>query len=77
MAVLAGRFCEYAYKTTDQTTLYETFEQFLQTLERRCDPGEPAYLNWTVDVETPNIVYYQVKFERSKRGVYNYGNEFG
>ncbi|KAK7602289.1 hypothetical protein V9T40_009730 [Parthenolecanium corni] len=55
----AGRFCEYAYKTTDQTTLYETFEQFLQTLERRCDPGEPAYLNWTVDVETPNIVYYQ------------------
>ncbi|XKL66519.1 hypothetical protein PGB90_009939 [Kerria lacca] len=55
----AGRFCEWAYKTTDHTALYETFEHFFKTLELRCDPGEPAYLNWTVDYETPNIVYYQ------------------
>ncbi|XP_065222877.1 protein Skeletor, isoforms B/C [Planococcus citri] len=55
----AGRYCEWAYKTTDQTTLYDTFEQFFKTLELRCDPGEPAYLNWTVDYETPNLLYYQ------------------
>lgn len=67
VAVLAGRFCEYAYKTTDQTTLYETFEQFSQTLERRCDPGEPAFLNWTVDIETPNVVYYQVSLNYEVR----------
>ncbi len=59
---LVGRLCEWAYKTTDQMTSYETYEQFFKTLELRCDPGEPAYLNWTVDVETPHIIYYQVNF---------------
>lgn len=59
---LVGRYCEWAYKTTDQATLYETFEQFFKTLELRCHPGEPAYLNWTVQFETPSVIYYQVKF---------------
>lgn len=25
-----------------------------------CDEGQPAYLNWTVAPETPDLVYYQV-----------------
>ncbi|XP_046993641.1 protein Skeletor, isoforms B/C [Schistocerca americana] len=55
----AGRYCEWTHKTIDKSAETETFEEFLKTLRLVCDDGAPAYLNWTVDEETPDLVYYQ------------------
>jgi len=57
----AGRYCEWAHKTVDRSAEIETFEEYLSTLRLVCDEGEPAYLNWTVAPETPDLVYYQVR----------------
>jgi len=56
----AGRYCEWAHKTVDRSAEAETFQEYLSTLRLVCDEGEPAYLNWTVAPETPDLVYYQV-----------------
>ncbi|CAG2055811.1 unnamed protein product, partial [Timema podura] len=56
----AGRYCEWTHKTIDKSAETQTFDSYLQTLRLVCDDGEPAYLNWTVVPETPEILYYQV-----------------
>ncbi|XP_067006992.1 protein Skeletor, isoforms B/C [Anabrus simplex] len=55
----AGRYCEWTHKTIDRSAEIETFSEYLTTLRLVCDEGEPAYLNWTVAQETPDLVYYQ------------------
>ncbi|XP_073970372.1 protein Skeletor, isoforms B/C isoform X2 [Rhodnius prolixus] len=55
----AGRYCEWQHKTIDRSAEFETFSEFFQTLRLECEPGEATLLNWTVPVETPDIVYYQ------------------
>ncbi|XP_054266957.1 protein Skeletor, isoforms B/C isoform X2 [Macrosteles quadrilineatus] len=55
----AGRYCEWAHKTVDKSLETPTFAEFFQTLRLMCDDGDPAYLNWTVAEETPNLLYYQ------------------
>nr|CAD7263048.1 unnamed protein product [Timema shepardi] len=55
----AGRYCEWTHKTIDKSAETQTFDSYLQTLRLVCDDGEPAYLNWTVVPETPEILYYQ------------------
>lgn len=55
----AGRYCEWVHKTVDQSLKIESFNEYLTTLRLVCDEGEPAYLNWTVAPETPDLVYYQ------------------
>jgi hypothetical protein len=57
----AGRYCEWAHKTVDRAAEMETFEEYLKTLRLVCEDGQPAYLNWTVAPETPDLVYYQVR----------------
>lgn len=57
----AGRYCEWAHKTIDQSLESETFEDYFKTLRLQCGEGEPAYLNWTVSQETPDLLYYQVR----------------
>lgn len=57
----AGRYCELAHKSIDRSAESETFEQFFETLRLECEPGEPAYLNWTVPMDAPDLLYYQVK----------------
>lgn len=57
---LAGRYCEWAHKSIDKSLESETFEEFTKTLRLECDQGEPAYLNWTVPMEAPDVLYYQV-----------------
>lgn len=59
---VAGRYCEWKHKTIDKSEESETFEEFKKTLNLVCDDpdGQPAYLNWTVPDDAPNIVYYQV-----------------
>ncbi|XP_021913275.1 protein Skeletor, isoforms B/C [Zootermopsis nevadensis] len=55
----AGHYCEWAHKTIDRSAEMETFDEYLDTLRLECDDGEPAYLNWTVATETPDLLYYQ------------------
>ena len=57
---LVGRYCEWTHKTVDRSAETETFEQYKETLDLKCDPGEPGVFNWTVADETPDLVYYQV-----------------
>jgi hypothetical protein len=59
-ACSAGRYCEWAHTTVDRSAEMETFLEYLSTLRLVCDNGEPAYLNWTVAPETPDLLYYQV-----------------
>ncbi|CAK1540895.1 unnamed protein product [Leptosia nina] len=54
-----GRYCEWTHKTTDQSATSETFEEYVQTLQLECNEGEPAVLEWTVALETPDLLYYQ------------------
>ncbi|XP_026678784.1 protein Skeletor, isoforms B/C [Diaphorina citri] len=57
----AGRYCEWVHKTIDRSSETASFEDYFLTLRLDCQPGEPAYLNWTVAQETPDLVYYQVR----------------
>ncbi|XP_067210806.1 protein Skeletor, isoforms B/C isoform X2 [Linepithema humile] len=55
----AGRYCEWVRTTVENPDNYETFKSFFETLELKCDMGEPAKLVWTVEKDTPDLVYYQ------------------
>ncbi|XP_077261427.1 protein Skeletor, isoforms B/C isoform X2 [Temnothorax americanus] len=54
-----GRYCEWVRTTVDNPDNYKTFKSFFETLELKCDKGEPAKLVWTVEKDTPDLVYYQ------------------
>lgn len=56
----AGRYCEWQHLTVDKSSEIETFEDYKKTLKLECENGEPAVLNWTVSMDTPDLVYYQV-----------------
>lgn len=56
----AGRYCEWAHTSIDKSADSETFEQFKKTLRLECDQGESGYLNWTVPMDAPDLLYYQV-----------------
>nr|XP_008197570.1 PREDICTED: protein Skeletor, isoforms B/C isoform X2 [Tribolium castaneum] len=55
----SGRYCELAHKSIDKSAESETFEEYLDTLRLECDQGEPGYLNWTVPMDAPDLLYYQ------------------
>ncbi|XP_015597232.1 protein Skeletor, isoforms B/C isoform X2 [Cephus cinctus] len=55
----AGRYCEWTHKTIDMSADSKTFESFFETLRLECEQGEPAKLVWTVQEDTPDLVYYQ------------------
>lgn len=55
----AGRYCEWVHLTVDRYADFENFADYKKTLTLQCDQGEPAILNWTVAMDTPNEVYYQ------------------
>ncbi|KAJ6637834.1 Protein Skeletor, isoforms B/C [Pseudolycoriella hygida] len=61
----AGRLCEWKPKTTDKYAEVNTFEEYLKTLELQCEPGESAFLNWTVAMNTPDLLYYQCYMQRN------------
>lgn len=52
----------------DKSEETETFDEYKKTLYLSCDDpdGQPAFLNWTVADETPDLVYYQVIVEYRK-----------
>lgn len=49
------------HKTVDMSSEKETFDSFFQTLKLECERGEPFYMNWTVPMDAPDLLYYQVK----------------
>ncbi|XP_058798025.1 protein Skeletor, isoforms B/C isoform X2 [Phymastichus coffea] len=55
----AGRYCEYVHKRTDQSEKSETFREYFDTLKLECEEGESATLEWHVETDTPDLVYYQ------------------
>ncbi|XP_077296640.1 protein Skeletor, isoforms B/C [Arctopsyche grandis] len=55
----AGRYCEWTHKTIDKSMESETFESYTKTLQLECERGDQAILNWTVEQETPDLLYYQ------------------
>lgn len=56
----AGRYCEWIHNTIDRSNEIETFEEYMKTLTLDCEDGEPGYLNWTVPMDAPDTLYYQV-----------------
>lgn len=59
--VVAGRFCEWKFKSYDRSSEMETFNAFFDSLKLSCEEkGKAEVLNWTVAEETPDLVYYQV-----------------
>lgn len=61
LCILAGRFCEWKFKSYDRSSEMETFNAFFDSLKLSCKSGDVAVLNWTVAEETPDLVYYQVR----------------
>ncbi|XP_037943587.1 protein Skeletor, isoforms B/C-like [Teleopsis dalmanni] len=55
----AGRYCEWEHRTVDRSAEIDTFEEYMKTLELDCEDGEPGYLNWTVPMDAPDLLYYQ------------------
>ncbi|ALC47592.1 CG34355 [Drosophila busckii] len=54
-----GRYCEWEHRTVDRSSEIETFEEFKDTLVFNCEDGEPGYMNWTVPLNAPDLLYYQ------------------
>ena len=59
---LAGSLCEWKHKTVDKWAESETFDDYTKTLILECETNRehPANLTWTVPMDAPNTLYYQV-----------------
>ena len=58
----AGRSCQFRPRSgLDMADKVATFEEYARSLEVRCEAGRPATLQWTVQPDTPDTVYYQVR----------------
>lgn len=57
-----GRLCHWTHQGDDDADDYPSFGAYQRTLELKCDQGEPGVIQWTPDANTPDTVYYQVKF---------------
>lgn len=55
-----GRYCEWEHRTVDRSSEIDTFEEYKETLVYKCEDGEPGYMNWTVPLKAPDLLYYQV-----------------
>ena len=59
--VVVGRYCEYQNIDTDRSAEFDTFGEYVTTLELVCEDGTAGTFTWTPDENTPDTVYYQVK----------------
>lgn len=60
MQFTVGRYCEWEHRTVDRSAEFDDFEQYKSTLVFKCEDGEPGYMNWTVPMNAPDTLYYQV-----------------
>ncbi|XP_053947186.1 protein Skeletor, isoforms B/C [Anastrepha ludens] len=59
MPTAVGRYCEWVHRTVDRSAEIETFEEYMKTVMLECEEGEPGYMNWTVPLDAPDLLYYQ------------------
>lgn len=63
-----GRLCAWLPNGTNEVRKAEThqsFAQFRAKLNYSCLPGQPGIVQWTPNVSTPDIVYYQSYTQRN------------
>lgn len=61
-----GRYCEWQHVTIDKSAAIESFEDYKKTLHLECEDGVPGVMNWTVPMDAPDLLYYQVSGRGSK-----------
>ncbi|GFX81080.1 hypothetical protein TNCV_1910731 [Trichonephila clavipes] len=54
-----GRLCEWKLPQDLSSTEFETFADFQQNLELRCERGRPGRFTFKPDARTPDLLYYQ------------------
>ncbi|GBL86000.1 Protein Skeletor, isoforms D/E [Araneus ventricosus] len=54
-----GRLCEWKLPQDMRSTDFETFDEFQQNLELKCERGKPARFTFKPDRNTPDLLYYQ------------------
>ncbi|CAL1280275.1 unnamed protein product [Larinioides sclopetarius] len=54
-----GRLCEWKLPQDMRSTDFETFDEFQQNLELKCERGKPARFTFKPDKNTPDLLYYQ------------------
>ncbi|XP_040577912.2 protein Skeletor, isoforms B/C isoform X2 [Lepeophtheirus salmonis] len=62
MATGVGPLCEFVSYEADKTYESQTFKEYKRTLRLACTEGreqEYGWVNWTVDHNTPDLLYYQ------------------
>ena len=57
-----GPLCEYNENSTSEALRQgcNPYDDYMNSLNFTCQPGEPGRLVWTPDENTPNLTYYQV-----------------
>lgn len=63
-----GRLCAWLPKNINDIRKAEThqsFAQFRAKLDYSCLPGQPGIVQWTPNVSTPDVVYYQSYTQRN------------
>ncbi|XP_030753218.1 protein Skeletor, isoforms B/C isoform X2 [Sitophilus oryzae] len=52
-----GRLCHWS--GDQDADEFQSFGAYQRTLQLKCDKGEPGFIQWTPDKNTPDTVYYQ------------------
>lgn len=64
----SGRLCAWLPKSTNdirRADTHHSFAQFRAILEYSCLEGQPGIVQWTPNVSTPDVVYYQSYTQRN------------
>lgn len=54
-----GRLCHWTHTGDSDADDFDSFGAYQRTLQLKCDSGEPGFIQWTPDRNTPDTVYYQ------------------
>ncbi|XP_066978046.1 protein Skeletor, isoforms B/C isoform X3 [Macrobrachium rosenbergii] len=63
--IAVGGLCQWRHIGTDAWQTSETFDEYKKTLYKDCDSQLTGSLVWTVQEETPDLVYYQCYTHRN------------
>lgn len=68
VATGVGRLCSWLPNNINdvrKADTHQSFAQFRSSLNYTCLPGQPGILQWTPNVSTPDVVYYQSWTQRN------------